>query len=338
MDLNDLNYDYDDEFVYGGSQQEDDNSNEEDNQQQQIQNEEEPDVIESYLKNQGISDIHKIKFEEDDGSYVEKDWDELSHDERLNILQSGNQDPELDLDDDEINLINTIRSRRMTPQQFIESLTPQQQQTIEEEPIYMVDDMSDDELYMLDLQTRIEDITEEQLQNALTKAKEDEDLFKKQVNGIREEYKRLEDEKNVQYQAQQEELLNQQYQQFSNNINTAIYNLKNIGELDVSMDNNDMEELSSFILDRDDTGTSYFARALNNPNELVRMAWFALHGDEIFNQISDYYKKQISQVSKNSYQKGFDAAKSGKEAPNKVVIKKQNGKQPLIKSVDNIIY
>ena len=70
--------------------------------------------------------------------------------------------------------------------------------------------------------------------------------------------------------------------------------MQNIGDLDISMDNEDMNRLASFILDRDATGTSYFARALNNPEELVKMAWFALNGEEVLNSISNYYKKQIN--------------------------------------------
>lgn len=330
MDLNDLNYedDYEDVIV----QQPD-----EEPLQQGKEPDEEPDVLESFLTSQGISDIHKIKFEDDDGEEIERDWDELSHDEKLNILKSGQTDPSIELDDEEIELINNIRYSRMSPQQYIQSLQAQQQPVVEE-PTYVVDDLSDDELFMLDLQTRIEDITDEQLQNALSKAKEDEDLFNKQIAGIREEYKRLEDEKNAIKIAEQEEQFNQQYQQFSDNINNAILGLKNIGELDVSLDNNDMDELSSFILDRDQTGTSYFARALNDPNELVKMAWFALHGEDVFNQISDYYKKQISQVSKTNYQKGYEAALNGEKPQNKVVIKKNNPKLNNIESVGDIIY
>lgn len=48
---------------------------------------------------------------------------------------------------------------------------------------------------MADLQARIPDITDEELENALTQAKSNEELYKKQVSGIREEYKRLEDQK-----------------------------------------------------------------------------------------------------------------------------------------------
>ena len=120
MDLNDLNYDddYVDEIV----------TQPDDEPVQQVEEPtEEPDVLESFLTSQGISDIHKIKFEDDDGEEIERDWDELSHDEKLNILKSGQTDPATELDDEEIDLINSIRSSRMSPKQYIQSLVPQQQ-------------------------------------------------------------------------------------------------------------------------------------------------------------------------------------------------------------------
>jgi len=101
------------------------------------------------LKGQGIQDIHKIRFEEEDGTEVERDWDSLEREEQLNILNSGKQQnvSETELDDEEIELINQIRMSRMSPSQYIQSLIPVQ----EDEPHYTVDDLSDEELYMLDL-------------------------------------------------------------------------------------------------------------------------------------------------------------------------------------------
>jgi hypothetical protein len=51
---------------------------------------------------------------------------------------------------------------------------------------------------VLDLQARIgqDKITEEELQEALDRAKSNEALFAKEIAGLRDEYHRLEDEKN----------------------------------------------------------------------------------------------------------------------------------------------
>jgi len=78
------------------------------------------------LRKQGISDPTKIKFEGDDGIIKERDWDELSYDEQLNILIGDNQsNPETDLDDDEIDMINAIRSSKLSPAEYMQTVRDQ---------------------------------------------------------------------------------------------------------------------------------------------------------------------------------------------------------------------
>ena len=48
---------------------------------------------------------------------------------------------------------------------------------------------------MYDMQARMPDMTDEELMEALETAKQNETLYQKQVNGIRNEYKQLESNK-----------------------------------------------------------------------------------------------------------------------------------------------
>ena len=59
-------------------------------------------------------------------------------------------------------------------------------------------------------------------EEALENAKQDEALFKKQMEGIRKEYKDLEDQNNQQQALLQQQAQEEQYQQFSNVINEHI--------------------------------------------------------------------------------------------------------------------
>ena len=63
------------------------------------------DLTKELLALQGISDINKIKFEDESGAVVEKSWDSLSNNEKLMIL-SHQEDPDTSLDASEIELIN----------------------------------------------------------------------------------------------------------------------------------------------------------------------------------------------------------------------------------------
>jgi hypothetical protein len=63
------------------------------------------DLTKELLTLQGISDMNKIKFEDESGAMVEKSWDSLSNNEKLMIL-SHQEDPDTSLDNAEIELIN----------------------------------------------------------------------------------------------------------------------------------------------------------------------------------------------------------------------------------------
>ena len=50
------------------------------------------------------------------------------------------------------------------------------------------------------------------------------------------------------------------------------------------------------------------------------MAWFALHGQETIDQITDYFTEQIKQVSKSRYNQGLKDAQEGKKPATKRVV------------------
>jgi hypothetical protein len=53
--------------------------------------------------------------------------------------------------------------------------------------------LSDDEVYLLDLESRVGELSDDEAAQALSNAKQNEDFYKKQVEGIRKEYKERED-------------------------------------------------------------------------------------------------------------------------------------------------
>ena len=122
------------------------------------------DLTKELLALQGVSDMNKIKFEDESGAVVEKAWDSLSNNEKLMIL-SHQEDPDTSLDAAEIELINQIRESGMTPDQYIQSLNAPEPPVVK----YEVDNMSDDELFCIDLLDKIgsDNISDEELQQAM---------------------------------------------------------------------------------------------------------------------------------------------------------------------------
>lgn len=305
----------------------DENNNVHDSEEPQEKVEE--DLIIRMLSSRGISDPSKIKFENETGEIEEVSWDSLTIDEQFNILNQQDE-PETGLDDAEIDLINKIREAKLTPQEYEAYLIRQGSESREEpeQQTYIIDNLSDDELYMYDLQARNEDITEEEALDALEKAKLSDAAFSKQIKGIREEYKKLEDERNQAQQRNEAEKRQEQFNQFSDSVRNSIKSFKNIGNLDIELDNDEMDEIAQFLLTTDGAGINHFSKVLNNPEWLVKMAWFALKGEDAFNDITNYFTAEMKQREQASYKKGLEDAKNQKNPKSKVVYQPNKNNKP----------
>lgn len=311
----------------------------------------EDDIIISMLKQIGISDPSKIKFENDEGEIEEVSWDSLSAEEKMNILTPESPDPNFGLEDPEINFINLLRDAGITPEEYInyqrEQAIEEYRQALEGNPQYEVERLTDKDLYALDLQSRVPDMTDEEVAIALEHEKANPELFEKKMQGIRAEYKALEDEKR-----QNEELLEQQQKQeqfeaFQSDVLDAIESLDEVGGVKLNLDEDDMEEVANFILSLDSAGVSYLGKALDDPQTLARMAWFALKGDEAFATITDYYDKEIAKEKRSAYEAGYEDAKKGIQpkstrkptvvvAPKPASEPKPGGTNPHEKTIDDI--
>ena len=279
-------------------------------------------ILDEFLKSKGINP-RSIKFETEDG-IEEKDFNDLDKEEQLQILSSNEFDDDYGLTDSEIQLINTMRKNNWSMTDYnnyvaneaIKNYTNQNQQVQ-----YSVDDFSDDELYLIDLKSRIPDISEEEAMIELDNAKSNESLYNRRVQSLRKEYKEREDTIKEQAEDDAKRVAEQQMQEFSNSIlNTIEQNSTiDLGDSSLEMSDDDKNILANFLLGKDQAGVRYIARALNDPNALVQMAWYLTSGKKAFSTIQDYYKKQISEVAKRNYNKGYEDAKNGKTTQKSVV-------------------
>ena len=294
--------------------------------------------ISDFLKSKGIDDISKIKFENDSGEIEEKDWNSLSREEKFNILNTpinSESDDNDDLSDEEIELLNQIRQSNLTPKQYIQQIQGEQ---VVQEPQYKIDDLSDDELFILDLESRVGEMSDDDIAQALSIAKQNEELYKKQVEGIRKEYKEREDFQIQQEQASLEQQQQEAYNQFQDSVISSINDFNSVGNLNLNFDDSDKEELAEFMLSRDEAGNNYLWQALQDPNTLVKAAWFILNGEEALNSISEYFINQIKLVSQNQYKKGFEEAKNGKQPsrPEVVINNKMTNHHRTYNSINDL--
>ena len=274
------------------------------------------DFIDSLLRSRGIQDRTKINFTDDDGEIVEQNWDNLSTEEKLNILNTSEEDPSQELDESEITLINAIRESRLTPEEYINNLQQQSvnnyiQNAQDIQHSYKIDEYSDDELFIFDLMSKASDITDQEAQEALEAAKSNEALFQKQVEAIRNQLKAQEDEAIQQAQFEQEEQERERFNQYSSQIADYIGEFDEFSGYDLNLSNEDRDDLYEFITGVDGAGNNHFAKALSDPETLVKAAWLTLNGQQMIEDITNYFQNEIKQVRKESYKKGIEDAKKG---------------------------
>ena len=281
-------------------------------------------LVKTLLSNKGITDPSLIKIENENGEIDTVDFDSLDLEDRIAIL--SDQNSSTDLDDDEIDIINTWRSNNLSAEDYIkyvkeEAVREYLAQNTETE--YEINSLTNEELYFLDLQDKYPNLSEDELVEALEHDKGNERLFEKKVAELREYY--LKQEKDFYTQKEQEKALEleEQLTKQKEQIMNSAANIAYIGEFE--LDDNDREEVSNFLLGQDSLGLNHFAKALKEPDTLFKMAWFALKGDTAFEDLSSYYKDQIAKVSRASYQKGLDDQKNGKTLPSSKVVVKTSG-------------
>ena len=269
---------------------------------------EDEDLTSEVLRLKGIADPDKIKFEDETGAIIERSWDTLSREEQLNILTSQEEQQELNLADDEIELLNAIRNSGMSVNDYLNAMQVPQEAPA---PSYKIDELSDEDVYALDLLEKVgaDNITDEELEQAINNAKQNEALFKKTVEGLRKEYIRLQQDEEAQLANEQAAKQEAAYRQFATSITNEIRGLNSFAGQELELSDEDSEELAAFMLELDETGTSAFGRALQDPNLFTKAAFWLLNEEQIIEELS----KQM-QIN---YTRGYEQAKADLQGQNK---------------------
>ena len=301
----------DDEFSESSTTQQEDTTS----QETPPEENNEDDLTSEVLKLRGIDDPDKILFQDDSGAVVTRSWDSLSREEQINILgdvKEQQDQPNNELENDEINLINAIRNSGMDVNSYLQTLTPQVNQP---QQTNVIDTMSDEDLYAFDILNKVgsDNITDEELDQALESAKTNEALFKKTVDGLRASYNKQYEEEQANIANQQQAAQQQKYQAFANAINNQIDVFDNFAGQKIQLSNEDKDNLSEFMTSLDENGISPLGYALQNPAILTKAAFWLLNEDSISAEL----QKQVQ----DAYTRGFNAGKGDMLNKSKLVFK-----------------
>lgn len=266
---------------------------------------EEVDIISDLLKSKGIEDPTQVNYEDESGQIQKVNFYELPYEDQLEILTSNDADIDYGLDSDESEAISFLRENQVTLPETIEYF---QRKAVED---YInsqnisgleVDQYSNEELYVLHLKSEYPDLTEEEIGIALQKQQEHPDLFRKQVDKLRTDYKEIEQKQIDDAKLEITQVEENKRKELEDTLIDIATSIKDIGGL--TLDDGDRNQVLDYILNKDMQGISPFVKSLNSPEKIFKLAWFEIKGNEAFDIIHDYYKKEIAQVSKASFEKG----------------------------------
>lgn len=284
-------------------------------------------VIDMFLKDRGIVDPTKIQFENENGEIENIDFSSLDKDEQLNILKELTNPG---LSDHEIEVVNYLRKNKVSFNEVIDYFANQRlQEYLNENPDavhpkhYSIDEYTDEDLYLADLKSKYPSFTDDELISKLNIAKSDENLFSKEVEILRENYKAEEDraKQEAEYAEQQE------YESLKTNLINAAGAFSEIS-LDVSdpqsdslvIEDSDRTQILAYLLNQDKDGKSQFVKDIENPDTLIELAWYRINGQTTLSGVTQYWKNILKEERKEraSLEKQLEKYKS-KE--NKTVIK-----------------
>lgn len=255
-----------------------------------------------FLQERGIKDPGKLSITNEDDTVEEVDFKTLSPEEQLEIIRQVS-DP--GLSESEVNTINYLRKNNVTLEQVVDYFANKRlQDYLNENPdavhkkTYEIDDYSDDDLFLVDLKQRYPDFTEEELLAELNAAKENEELFAKKTEILRNTYKANEDQAEAE-RLQQEQ---QQVEDLKNNLMEAAGRFNEI-QLDYTdpesdslvIDDSDKQQMMSYILDQDSEGKSQLVKDLEDPDRLMELAWFGTQGPKLLSELTQYWKNLLAE-------------------------------------------
>jgi hypothetical protein len=120
----------------------------------------------------------------------------------------------------------------------------------------------------------------------LNNAKQNEILFKKTVEGLRQQYIQLEKDQEVEETNKRNEELRKQYNQFASTVANEIRGLNYLAGQNLELSDDDKNELYEFMLNIDESGMSPFGKALQNPTLFTKAAFWVLNEDKITEELT----------------------------------------------------
>lgn len=265
----------------------------------------------SYMCRMRGIDPNSIQIEEIDGVKNVK-FDDLTKEDKFDVLFNDMKDPAMTFTDEEAEIINSWRSSGISPFEYInktinDNINQYYRNSQEMEDSPSIDDYDDDEVYLAQIQMDYPDLSQEERLRLLSQAKMDADVFKKQVDNIRDKYGDQEDKARERRAiAQQQIQQNYQARMYNGLVNALNSNdflgLDNQGMV---LSNEEKNAVAQFAFRKDINGKTPLENAMANPQNLARIAYYALYGRDLINDMMNNHEQELNNAIRSGYSQGF---------------------------------
>jgi hypothetical protein len=264
------------------------------------ENDQEPeeDFISKLLEAKGFKN-KTIQITDENGELIDVNFDDLTDQEKFDLL--SDQDQGVMPSDDELKAINFLRTNNMTLEDFAKWQREQgvQEYLANQTPSTEFDEYTDDEMIAYDFIQRFgEEMTDEEIDAEIDRLKTDPDAYKKRVDLLRASYKSEAEAQSKLYEQEQQTKSKAAEEAFKSAYVNAASGINYIHGMD--LDENDKQELLDFVLNKDASNRTGLSKALDDPESVLRMAWYLLHAEDTFDATVDHFKKEISKRSREN--------------------------------------
>lgn len=282
--------------------------------------------IERYLAQ---FDIEGGMIDFEDGT--RRHFNDLDPDKQQEILQelhstaSADVEDQYGLSEDEIGLLNYLRSNNTTVDELVDQMAAQRLQTylttqqVQEMDISKLDD---DAVYTAFLLRSNPEAKPEQLEADLETAKKMSN-FESVVKNLRNTF---ESERQQILERQMTEAKQKTLQEIENQRKEVVAAVSKMNQLDgFSLNDGMKNDVLDLVLNVDDDGDSVFmTEVFSSPENLFRAAFWYKNGPEIMKAREEYWKKEKSAA----YKRGIEEAKKGKKTFTNNDISNRNETRP----------
>jgi hypothetical protein len=260
--------------------------------------------IEQFLSGYGVQG-GMITYE--DGT--SQKFDDLDPSEQANILSSlvSESAPSIEekynLEDSEIDLLNTVRESGVSVDDFINNIVDHRVKTIAAQQQTMSEDyasMDDDTVFVKHYMANNPEATQDQIAEELVKARE-LTSFTSTAGTIRNAMVGEQSQAQAQTKSKEDALFNDELEAQRTQVVAAVEQLNDIAGARI---NDEMKEylLHDIMELNDNKDPILMEKIFSTPESMFEASWFANYGKDYITNLNAYYKKEISKARKAGYE------------------------------------